>query len=188
MSNKTLVIVESPGKIKKIGSYLGPNYIVKASFGHVYDLNPKGISVDINNNFEPQYEVTKDKRKVVSELRNTLKSCKDVILAADDDREGEAIAWCLAQVLKLKNPKRMIFHEITKSALQKSLKNIGKINDKLVKAQQARRVLDRIVGYKVSPILWSNIGPKLSAGRVQSVVTKIVVDRENEIKNKDCTL
>ena len=133
MSNKTLVIVESPGKIKKIGSYLGPNYIVKASFGHVYDLNPKGISVDINNNFEPQYEVTKDKRKVVSELRNTLKSCKDVILAADDDREGEAIAWCLAQVLKLKNPKRMIFHEITKSALQKSLKNIGKINDKLVK-------------------------------------------------------
>ncbi len=188
MSNKTLVIVESPGKIKKIGSYLGPNYIVKASFGHVYDLNPKGISVDINNNFEPQYEVTKDKRKVVSELRNTLKSCKDVILAADDDREGEAIAWCLAQVLKLKNPKRMIFHEITKSALQKSLKNIGKINDKLVKAQQARRVLDRIVGYKVSPILWSNIAPKLSAGRVQSVVTKIVVDRENEIKNKDCTL
>jgi DNA topoisomerase I len=188
MSNKTLVIVESPGKIKKIGSYLGPNYIVKASFGHVYDLNPKGISVDINNNFEPQYEVTKDKRKVVSELRNTLKSCKDVILAADDDREGEAIAWCLAQVLKLKNPKRMIFHEITKSALQKSLNNIGKINDKLVKAQQARRVLDRIVGYKVSPILWSNIGPKLSAGRVQSVVTKIVVDRENEIKNKDCTL
>jgi DNA topoisomerase I len=187
-TNKILIIVESPGKIKKIQSYLGPNYIVKASFGHIYDLNPKGISVDINNNFEPQYEVTKDKRKVVSELRNTCKNCKDVILAADDDREGEAIAWCLAQVLKLKNPKRMIFHEITKSALQKSLNNIGKINDKVVKAQQARRVLDRIVGYKVSPILWSNIAPKLSAGRVQSVVTKIVVDRENEIKNKDCNI
>ena len=186
--SKTLVIVESPGKIKKIQSYLGPNYIVKASFGHVYDLNPKGISVDIENNFKPNYEVTKDKKKVVSELRNTCKNCKDVILAADDDREGEAIAWCLAQVLKLKNPKRMIFHEITKTALQKSLQNIGKINDKLVKAQQARRVLDRIVGYKVSPILWTNIAPKLSAGRVQSVVTKIVVDRENEIKNKDCNL
>lgn len=187
-TNKTLVIVESPGKIKKIQSYLGPNYIVKASFGHVYDLDPKGISVDINNDFKPQYQVTKDKRKVVSELRNTCKNCKDVILAADDDREGEAIAWCLAQVLKLKNPKRMIFHEITKSALQKSLQNIGKINDNLVKAQQARRVLDRIVGYKVSPILWKDIAPKLSAGRVQSVVTKIVVDRENEIKNKDCNL
>jgi DNA topoisomerase I len=185
---KTLVIVESPGKIKKIQSYLGPDYIVKASFGHVYDLNPKNISVDINNNFKPKYEITKDKRKVVSELKNIVKNCKDVILAADDDREGEAIAWCLAQVLKLKNPKRMIFHEITKTALQKSLNNIGKINDKLVKAQQARRVLDRIVGYKVSPILWSNIAPKLSAGRVQSVVTKLIVDRENEIKNKDCNI
>ncbi len=186
--SKILIIVESPGKIKKIQSYLGPNYIVKASFGHVYDLNPKNISVDFNNNFNPLYEITKDKKKVVSELRNIVKNCKDVILAADDDREGEAIAWCLAQVLKLKNPKRMIFHEITKSALQNSLNNIGKINDNLVKAQQARRVLDRIVGYKVSPILWSNIAPKLSAGRVQSVVTKLIVDRENEIESKDCNL
>ena len=186
--SKTLVIVESPGKIKKIQAYLGSNYVVKASFGHVYDLNPKGISVDVDNNFKPEYQITPDKRKVVAELKNTLKNCKEAILAADDDREGEAIAWSLAQVLKLTNPKRMIFHEITKKALQESLKNIGKINDNLVEAQQTRRVLDRIVGYKLSPILWNNIGPKLSAGRVQSVVTKLVVDRENEINNKDCMM
>ena len=121
--SKTLVIVESPGKIKKIQAYLGSNYVVKASFGHVYDLNPKGISVDVDNNFKPEYQITPDKRKVVAELKNTLKNCKEAILAADDDREGEAIAWSLAQVLKLTNPKRMIFHEITKKALQESLKN-----------------------------------------------------------------
>ena len=186
--SKTLVIVESPGKIKKIQAYLGSNYVVKASFGHVYDLNPKGLSVDVDNDFKAEYQITPDKRKVVAELKNTLKNCKEVIIAADDDREGEAIAWSLAQVLKLKDPKRMIFHEITKKALQESLNNIGKINDNLVEAQQTRRVLDRIVGYKLSPLLWNNIGPKLSAGRVQSVVTKLVVDRENNINNKDCMM
>jgi len=185
--SKTLVIVESPGKIKKIEQYLGPNYIVKASFGHVQDLDKKTLSIDVNNNFKPLYVISQDKLKVVSELRKLSGQVSDIILAADGDREGEAIAWSLASVLKLNSPKRIVFNEITKTALQKAISNPTVINENMVNAQQARRLLDRLVGYLISPILWkyisSNDTKTQSAGRVQSVVVKILVDKEEEIKN-----
>lgn len=182
MSNKTLVIVESPGKIAKIGQYLGPDYIVKASIGHVQDLDKSTLSVDVDNNFKPNYVVTQDKKKVVKELQAIAKDCKEVILAADGDREGEAIAWSLANVLKLKDPKRIIFHEITKQALTKALENPTTINYNMVNAQQSRRILDRLVGYLISPVLWKYLTHDAkSAGRVQSVVVKIIIDKENEI-------
>jgi DNA topoisomerase-1 len=182
MSNKILVIVESPGKIAKIGQYLGSDYIVKASYGHVQDLDKNTLSIDVDDNFKPFYITTPDKVKVVKELKALAKDCSDVILAADGDREGEAIAHSLATVLGLKEPKRIIFHEITKSALLKALEKPITINYDMVYAQQARRLLDRLVGYKISPILWKYLssGAK-SAGRVQSVVVKIIIDRENEI-------
>lgn len=181
--SKTLVIVESPGKIAKIGQYLGPDYIVKASFGHVQDLDKNTLSIEVENNFNPLYKVSPDKTKVVKELKNLAKDCKDVILAADGDREGEAIAYSLASVLKLKDPKRMVFHEITKAALTKAVENPTKINYDMVHAQQARRLLDRLVGYQISPVLWKYLsnGAK-SAGRVQSVVVRIIIDREDEIE------
>jgi DNA topoisomerase-1 len=180
--SKTLVLLESPGKIKKIQDYLGSDYIVKASFGHVQDLDKSTLSVDIQNNFEPNYIITQDKKKVVKELQALAKDCKQVILAADGDREGEAIAWSLSKVLKLQNPKRIIFHEITKTSILKALENPTIINMNVVYAQQTRRILDRIVGYLISPILWKYLthGAK-SAGRVQSVVVKIIIDKENEI-------
>jgi len=152
--SKTLVIVESPGKITKIGQYLGSDYIVKASFGHVQDLDKDTLSIEVENNFNPLYKVSPDKTKVVKELKNLAKDCKDVILAADGDREGEAIAYSLASVLKLKDPKRIVFHEITKTALTKAVENPTKINYDMVHAQQARRLLDRLVGYQISPVLW----------------------------------
>ena len=183
MPKPILVIVESPGKIKKINSILGKDYLVKASVGHIRDLESSSLGIDIDNGFAPTYVVSKDKKKVVSDLKSTLKSCSDVILAADEDREGEAIAASLADVLKLKDPKRIVFNEITKTALMNALKNPKKINYNLVRAQETRRFLDRIVGYKVSPVLWSNIAMKLSAGRVQSVVVKVIIDKENEISN-----
>lgn len=180
--SKTLVIVESPGKIAKIGQYLGPDYIVKASIGHVQDLDKSTLSVDVDNNFKPNYVVTPDKKKVVKELQALAKDCKDVILAADGDREGEAIAWSLANVLKLKDPKRIIFHEITKPALLKALASPTTINYNMVNAQQSRRILDRLVGYLISPVLWKYLTHDAkSAGRVQSVVVKIIIDKENEI-------
>jgi DNA topoisomerase-1 len=181
---KTLVIVESPGKIIKIGQYLGPDYIVKASYGHVQDLDKSTLSIDVENNFAPLYSISPDKTKVVKELRALAKECDDVILAADGDREGEAIAFSLASVLKLKNPKRIIFHEITKPALFKAVQNPTVINDNMVHAQQARRLLDRLVGYQISPVLWKYIASNSSAksaGRVQSVVVRIIIDKENEI-------
>jgi DNA topoisomerase-1 len=179
---KILIIVESPGKIKKISQYLGENYIVKASYGHVEDLDKSTLSVDVQNNFKPNYIITDDKKKVVKELRDLKKECSDVILAADGDREGEAIAWSLANVLKLDNPKRIIFHEITKPALLKALENPTIINMNMVNAQQSRRILDRLVGYSISPVLWKYLSHEAkSAGRVQSVVVKIIVDKENEI-------
>lgn len=182
MSTKTLVIVESPGKIAKIGQYLGPDYIVKASIGHVQDLDKSTLSVDVDNNFKPNYVVTPDKKKVVKELQALAKDCKEVILAADGDREGEAIAWSLANVLKLKDPKRIIFHEITKPALLKALASPTIINSNMVNAQQSRRILDRLVGYLISPVLWKYLTHDAkSAGRVQSVVVKIIIDKENEI-------
>jgi DNA topoisomerase-1 len=180
--SKTLVLLESPGKIKKIQDYLGSNYIVKASYGHVQDLDKSTLSVDIQNNFEPNYIITQDKKKVVKELQALAKDCKQVILAADGDREGEAIAWSLSKVLKLQNPKRIIFHEITKTSILKALENPTIINMNVVYAQQTRRILDRIVGYLISPILWKYLTHDAkSAGRVQSVVVKIIIDKENEI-------
>ena len=181
-TQKTLVIVESPGKIAKIGQYLGPEYIVKASIGHVQDLDKSTLSVDVDNNFKPNYVITPDKKKVVKELQALAKDCKEVILAADGDREGEAIAWSLANVLKLKDPKRIIFHEITKQALTKALETPTIINTNMVNAQQSRRILDRLVGYLISPVLWKYLTHDAkSAGRVQSVVVKIIIDKENEI-------
>jgi DNA topoisomerase-1 len=179
---KTLIIVESPGKIKKISQYLGSEYIVKASIGHVQDLDKSTLSIDVSDNFKPYYITTPDKKKVLKELQSIAKECKDVILAADGDREGEAIASSLANVLKLKSPKRIIFHEITKSALLKALSNPTTINYDKVNAQQSRRILDRLVGYLISPILWKYLtNDAKSAGRVQSVVVKIIIDKENEI-------
>ena len=180
--NKTLVIVESPGKIKKIGEYLGSDYIIKASYGHCRDLDPKTLSIDVDNNFKPNYIIVPSKRQTVRELQSIAADCKEVILAADEDREGEMIASSLADILKLKNPKRIVFHEITKKALNDAVKNPTTINYDMVYAQQARRLLDRLVGYKISPILWKNLAGGSSAGRVQSVVVRIIIDKENEIK------
>ena len=186
--SKSLVIVESPGKIKKIQSYLGSDYVVAASRGHIMDLDKAGISIDIDNNFEPNYVINPDKKAVVSELKKHCTSCTTVYLAADEDREGEFIAESLKQVLKLKNYKRAVFHEITQSAIMNAINNPKMIDDNLVKAQQTRRFLDRIVGYKLSPLLSriQEIGSdvnrhKLGAGRVQSVIVKIIIDKENEI-------
>ena len=178
--SKTLVIVESPGKIKKINEYLGSEYIVKASIGHVQDLDKKTMSIDIENNFKPNYIISPDKKNVVKDLKDLAAKCKEVILASDEDREGEAIAGSLRTVLKLKDPKRIVFHEITKKAITDSLLTPRQINEDLVEAQQARRLLDRLMGYKISPILWNyKVGD--SAGRVQSVVIRILVDKEKEI-------
>ena len=178
-----LVIVESAGKIKKISEILGSNYIVKASFGHIQDLDKKTISIDIENNFNPLYVIPDDKLKIVKELKSLSKKCKEVILASDGDREGEAISYSLANVLKLNNPKRIIFHEITKTAITKAIQNPTTINMNMVNSQKTRRILDRLVGYKISPILWDYLLNAKSAGRVQSVAVKIINDRENEIIN-----
>ena len=179
---KKIVIVESPGKIKKIQQYLGPEYIVKASFGHCRDLDSKSLSIDVDNNFKPNYIIIPGKNKIVRELRKLNKYAKEVILAADEDREGEMIASSIADLLKLKNPKRIVFHEITKTAIQKAIANPTTIDYNMVYAQQARRLLDRLVGYKISPILWKQMSGGKSAGRVQSVVVKIIINKEKEIE------
>ena len=184
---KTLVIVESPGKIKSISKYLGPNFIVKASVGHVVNLSTSGkgnLGVDIENGFKPKYEVIPDKKDKIKAIISASKECNQIYLATDDDREGEAIAWHLSEILeKTELPiYRMKFSEITKAALQKSIKNLGELDPYLYDAQQARRVLDRIVGFSVSPFLINRIGPDLSAGRVQSVAVRLIVDREREIE------
>jgi len=180
-----LVIVESPGKINKISSYLGDDYIVKASIGHVQELDKKTLSIDVDNNFKPYYITSADKIKVVSDLKYAMKDCNEVILAMDGDREGEAIAQSLATVLNLTNPKRIIFHEITKSAILKSINNPTIINQDMVNAQQARRLLDRLMGYKISPILWKEFNTDIpqSAGRVQSAVLNIIINKENEVND-----
>ena len=178
-----LVIVESPGKIGKLQKFLGKDYIVKSSIGHIRDLQDKKLSVDIEHGFTPEYVIPADKKKVVAELKKLVGEVKTVWLASDEDREGEAISWHLYEVLGLKdkNTKRIVFHEITEEAILNAVKNPRDINMDLVDAQQARRVLDRLVGFEVSPILWRKIQPKLSAGRVQSVALRLVVDREREI-------
>ncbi|MEA4905276.1 MAG: DNA topoisomerase I [Bacteroidia bacterium 43-41] len=182
---KNLVIVESPAKAKTIEKFLGGDFKVMSSYGHIRDLKKKDFSIDINNNFEPIYEIPADKKKVVAELKAASKSAETVWLASDEDREGEAISWHLYDVLDLKSKdtKRIVFHEITKPAIQEAVKNPREINKNLVDAQQARRVLDRIVGFELSPVLWRKIKPALSAGRVQSVAVRLIVEREREIQN-----
>ncbi len=182
---KNLVIVESPAKAKTIEGFLGKDYLVKSSFGHVMDLAKKNLGVDIENGFEPNYEISSDKKKVVTELKKLAKEAETVWLASDEDREGEAISWHLFNALKLQEDKtqRIVFHEITKSAITGAIENPRKIDKNLVDAQQARRVLDRLVGFELSPLLWKKVKPSLSAGRVQSVAVRLIVEREEEIKN-----
>lgn len=181
--SKNLVIVESPAKAKTIEKFLGTDYHVMSSFGHIRDLAEKGIGIDFENNYEPQYVVSTDKKKLVSELKKASKEAETVWLASDEDREGEAIAWHLYEELKLKkdNTRRIVFHEITKDAILHAIETPRDIDVNLVDAQQARRVLDRIVGFELSPILWRKIRPSLSAGRVQSVAVRLIVEREREI-------
>jgi DNA topoisomerase-1 len=183
-SAKNLVIVESPAKAKTIEKYLGKDFMVKSSFGHIRDLPKKGLSIDKDNGFEPTYEIPSDKKKVVAELRKAAKEADEVWLASDEDREGEAIAWHLCHALKLKpeQTKRIVFHEITKSAIEKAVESPRCVDEKLVDAQQARRVLDRLVGYELSPVLWKKVQAGLSAGRVQSVAVRLIVEREREIE------
>jgi len=181
--SKNLVIVESPAKAKTIESYLGSDFIVKSSFGHVRDLSKRGLSIEIENAFQPVYEVSEDKKQIVNELKKLAKAAEMVWLATDEDREGEAISWHLFEALNLKDEttKRITFNEITKGAVLKAIENPRKINLGLVDAQQARRILDRIVGFELSPVLWRKVKPSLSAGRVQSVAVRLIVEKELEI-------
>ncbi len=180
-----LVIVESPAKAKTIAKLLGDDYLVKPSFGHIRDLAKKNYGIDIENNFEPKYEIDADKKAVVADLRKEVKAAKQVWLASDEDREGEAIAWHLAVTLKLpvESTKRIVFHEITKTAIEEAVKNPRTIDTNLVNAQQARRILDRLVGFELSEVLWKKVKSNLSAGRVQSVAVRLIVEREREIIN-----
>ncbi|MFT3737334.1 MAG: type I DNA topoisomerase [Breznakibacter sp.] len=180
-----LVIVESPAKAKTIEKFLGPDYLVKSSYGHVCDLIKNDFGVDVQHNYEPQYVVPSDKKDLVKELKDLAAQSETVWLASDEDREGEAIAWHLFEVLDLneKSTKRIVFHEITKDAILNAVRNPRFINKSLVDAQQARRVLDRLVGFELSPVLWRKVKPSLSAGRVQSVAVRLLVDREREINN-----
>ena len=182
---ENLVIVESPAKAKTIEKYLGVNYKVASSFGHISDLPSKNIGIDIENDFKPKYEISSDKKTIVKNLKDLVKKSKTVWLASDEDREGEAIAWHLFRTLKLDadNTKRIVFNEITKSAITNAINNPRSINYDLVDAQQARRVLDRIVGYELSPVLWRKVKGGLSAGRVQSVAVRLIVEKEREIRN-----
>ena len=193
-STKKLVIVESPAKAKTIAQYLGDGYEVQASVGHIRDLiEPKNLppelkkgsigkfSIDVENGFTPYYVVSDAKKKTVADLKRALKNADELYLATDEDREGEAIAWHLLEVLKPTVPvKRMVFHEITKEAIQRAQENFRELDTALVDAQETRRILDRLYGFEVSPVLWRKVGPGLSAGRVQSAATRLVVDRERE--------
>src|ERR1700693_810185 len=183
---KSLVIVESPAKAKTIGKYLGKQYVVKASLGHVKDLPKKDLAVDVDKGFEPHYEVIEGKKKLMSELKAAAKGMDSIYLAADPDREGEAICFHLQEELNgsKKGPKfyRVMFNEITANAIRKAFEKPGSVNLNLVDAQQARRVLDRLVGYKISPLLWDKVRRGLSAGRVQTVALRVVVERQREIR------
>src|SRR6202167_3058747 len=190
---KALVIVESPAKAKTINKYLGKQFVVMASLGHIKDLPKKDLAVDVENGFKPKYEVIEGKKKLMQELRDAAKGVESVYLAADPDREGEAICWHLQEELKGKpsakskspdGPKffRVMFNEITKKSIDKAFEKPGQVNINLVDAQQARRVLDRLVGYKISPLLWDKVRRGLSAGRVQTVAVRVIVEREREIR------
>ena len=180
---ENLVIVESPAKAKTIEKFLGKDFMVKSSFGHIRDLAKKGLGINLDNEFEPIYEIPEDKRKVVEELARLSRAAKTVWLASDEDREGEAIAWHLAKVLDLpiESTKRIVFHEITQRAILAAIESPRTIDLNLVNAQQARRVLDRLVGFELSPVLWKKVRPALSAGRVQSVAVRLIVERERDI-------
>jgi DNA topoisomerase-1 len=178
MANR-LIIVESPSKARTLSKFLGSGYTITASMGHVRDLPKSKLGVDLEGGFAPQYEITKEAQ--IKELRAAAKNAVEVILASDPDREGEAIAWHLAEALRLKDPQRVVFHEITRAAVEAALKSPRLIDRDLVAAQEARRVIDRLVGYQLSPFLWKKVRTGLSAGRVQSVAVRLVVDRENEI-------
>ena len=182
---KNLVIVESPAKAKTIEGFLGKEYTVKSSYGHVRDLNKNTLSVNIEKDFEPEYEISDDKKALVAELKKLSSQAQTIWLASDEDREGESISWHLYEALDLKHKdtKRIVFHEITKTAILNAIENPRDIDMDLVAAQQARRVLDRLVGYELSPLLWKKVKPSLSAGRVQSVAVRLIVEREDEIKN-----
>ena len=180
---ENLVIVESPAKAKTIGKFLGKDYVVKSSFGHIRDLSKKGLGIDIEDGYAPQYEISSDKKRVVEELSRLAQQVQNVWLASDEDREGEAIAWHLTEVLGLPvdRTKRIVFHEITKNAILRAIESPRHVDMNLVNAQQARRVLDRIVGFELSPLLWKKVRPQLSAGRVQSVAVRLIVERERDI-------
>ena len=182
---QNLVIVESPAKAKTIEKFLGKDFKVASSFGHISDLPSKELGVDVEGDFSAKYVVSKDKKKLVSELKSLAKKSDTVWLASDEDREGEAIAWHLANILDLneKNSKRIVFSEITKNAIIKAIEKPRSINYNLVNAQQARRILDRLVGYELSPVLWRKVKGGLSAGRVQSVAVRLIVERERAIRN-----
>ena len=179
---KNLVIVESPAKAKTIENYLGKDFVVKSSMGHIRDLPSKGLAVDIEHGFEPKYEVDAKKKPLIAELKKLAAAAERVWLASDEDREGEAIAWHLLKTLELDEAKthRIVFNEITKSAILKAIESPRGIDYRLVDAQVARRVLDRLVGYELSPVLWKKVKPSLSAGRVQSVAVRLIADRERE--------
>ena len=184
--SKNLVIVESPAKAKTIEGYLGKDFTVRSSFGHVRDLPKENDAIDVKNGFKPTYIISPDKIKVVNELKALVKSSDEVWLATDDDREGEAISWHLKEALGLAdNTKRIVFREITKKAIQNAILSPRTIDQDLVDAQQARRVLDRLIGFELSPVLWSKVKMGLSAGRVQSVAVRIIVEREREIDGFD---
>ena len=183
--SKNLVIVESPAKAKTIEKFLGEDYKVVSSYGHISDLPSKELGVDVENNFKPKYIISKEKKEIVSSLKKSVSKSETIWLASDEDREGEAIAWHLYESLSLEKErtKRIVFREITKKAILNAIENPREINQNLVNAQQARRVIDRLVGFEISPILWRKVKGGLSAGRVQSVAVRILVDRENEINN-----
>jgi DNA topoisomerase-1 len=182
---KNLVIVESPAKAKTVYKYLGADFLVKASMGHIMDLPRERLGVDIKNDFKPEYKILPERKKIVSDLQKSAAQCGAVLLAADPDREGEAICWHLSTLLESysKNIHRVLFHEITKRAIEKAFRNLGQLDENKIKAQQARRLLDRLVGYLISPLLWKKIGRGLSAGRVQSVALRMICEREREIRD-----
>ena len=183
--SKNLVIVESPAKAKTIEKYLGSDFKVSSSYGHISDLPSKEIGIDVDNDFKPKYIISNDKKDIVKQLKKQASSADTVWLASDEDREGEAIAWHLFESLKLDKAKtkRIVFREITKKAILNAIENPREINYDLVNAQQARRIIDRLVGFEISPILWRKVKGGLSAGRVQSVAVRLLVDRENEIND-----
>src|SRR6056297_2438866 len=180
---KNLVIVESPAKAKTIEKFLGKDFTVKSSYGHIRDLAKKDLGIDKDKGYKPKYLQSPDKKNVIKELRDASKEAEMVWLASDEDREGEAIAWHLFEVLKLDKEKtrRIVFHEITPKAIKNAIENPREIDYNLVNAQQARQILDRLVGFELSPLLWKKVKPSLSAGRVQSVAVKLIVEREREI-------